>query len=200
MCSLRRLVRQLRHERISVDGRAQGECQLHSYLHWHGRHRGPIRDRHREHPGAHRDSVGEPDHCRERCCLDPDLVLDQCDFMFRIRRLERIRGGQWQPNHRRFDRGDQIHVDLQRSWWLRLSVHHRVGIGVPARHYVQRKPDERCQRRKIDAHLVFNQCHRLHGVGRMVGDTWNERLIVDGGVASIDDLYPDLYWNRRFGQ
>jgi len=89
---LRQLIRHQGHERIAIDGRAQSQRQLDPYLHQQRGHRHPIRGRHRERPGAYRDPVGEPDHRRDRRCLDPDLIVDECDLLLGVGRLERLRG------------------------------------------------------------------------------------------------------------
>ena len=55
------------------------------------------------------------------------------------------------------------------------------------------------ERRQLDTDLVLDQCDRLHGLRRLVGELRDQRLAIDRRTHCDDHLYLELYRYRRFG-
>lgn len=106
------------------------------------------------------------------------VALDECDFVHRLRSLERIGDKQRLAIDRAAERNVQICVDLHRSRRQRRSNGYgfrRQQHGRGAHGHYQLQPKHHRKRRQHDDHLVVYQCNLMHGLRCVVRDGAGQR-------------------------
>jgi hypothetical protein len=92
---------------------------------------------------------------------------------------------------------DDLHAYLYRCRWLRCPIRNCHADGRRAECVAQRKPGQRRERRYFDIELVFEQRHLLHGIGRMVGRSGDQRLGFNWRSERDDNLCAGMHRSGR---
>jgi len=158
---------------------------------------------HRHRLPAHRrnsdgGAAGSPGHGRRRRRLHVDVEHNQCDFVRGIGGLERNAGDQRQHIDRRPEGEHELHVDLRRGLRHPIGIGHSPGHGIAgADRDIDGKPNQRSDRQCLNADLEHDQCHLVHGLGRLEWNASDRRHCLDRRPQRDHDLYADLHWRHR---
>ncbi len=164
---LGRLVRQQSDQRLSNDGCAHGQCDLHTDLY---RRRGQC-DTVSDRLGDPTDTCGHVDcnsqHGSKWGDVDVSVVVHERDFLRGLRRLDRREVHRRHPSDGRDERNDYIHAHLHRNGRLRIPVcdHHRDCCAAERVHW--RESHEHCERRYSDVDLDIDERDSVYCLGRL---------------------------------
>jgi hypothetical protein len=191
------LDRQPGGQRFAVDGRSLGEFDLHVDLYGRRWQLGPIRDRLGDGACTNGEFKRGSERYRQRRQFHTDLVIDQCNRVYRFRGLVGQRASSWVA----IDGGPEVqrdlYADLQRHRRQRLAIgngRRKIGRAIGQS---GRQPKYDRKRRCFDAEVDNRQCIYLYGLGRLVRQQSNERFAVLDGPHGQLDLYLKLHWWRR---
>ena len=130
------------------------------------------------------------------------LVLDQCDRLHRLGRLERRASDRWFTDDAGSHGDHEIYADLHGRRRLGVAVRHGLLSRRPPAPTVshQRQSFERRQRQRIDPDLELDQCHQLHRIGRMERLSGDQRFEVHRRPECDHGVYAELHGHGRHEQ
>ena len=178
MHRLRRVVRHQRRERLTIDGSGKRELDLYADVHGFRPQRDSVGDGVRDVVGTHGQHQCRAEHDRLGRQLDADVVLHQCDRLYRLRRLVGQQGDQRDPVNRRAHEQCDLHIDLSRPRGQCGAVHDGFRQGAAPHRQPERRSECHYQRRQRHSHVVVHPCDRLHRLRCLVGQQSPERLTI----------------------
>ena len=165
-------------------------------------------DRHRAvrtAPGADADTHRESDVRVIGRQLDTHLVEHQHDIVHGVGRLDRDQGDIRQPDDQQHHHDDQLFTAVHGR--RRQHLAHRAGNGqlhaattTDTDSGPERKPGRHFGWSERHAHLVFDQCNLLHGIGSLDWDEADARQSIDRCIEQHRDLLAQLHrrgWFRE---
>jgi len=125
------------------------------------------------------------------------VVVHQFDCLHRIWRLVWSQADEWFSVNGGSNVESNLCADVHGQRRQRVAGRHCYNDCARPCSDLLRQPQHRQEWRHLHAHLVLDQCHGLHRVGRMERHRSYERLPNDRGTDDDDPVHTDLHRGRR---